>query len=212
MLALTGLVAGYRGRPIARVSSLSVGAGQAAVLGGASGAGKTTLMLAVAGLADRLAGTVCIGGEDVGRLSPRARDRHRGEHVGLIFQDLHLVPGLSALDNMLLAPFATGVRRDRTRARALLDRLGIAHRADARAETLSRGEAQRLAIARATLMQPRLILADEPTASLDDEACAAVLELLLEATRESGAALVVATHDARVRARFPHGVTAEAAR
>lgn len=210
MLTLNGLVAGYRGRPLSKVSSLSVASGAAALLGGASGAGKTTLLLAIAGLADQLGGTISIDGEDVGRLSPRARDRHRGEHIGIIFQDLHLVPGLSAIDNMLLAPFATGARRDRVRARALLDRLGVAHRATARAETLSRGEAQRLAIARAMLMEPRLILADEPTASLDDESCAAVLDLLIEATRESGAALVVATHDARVRARVPNAVRAEA--
>jgi putative ABC transport system ATP-binding protein len=212
MLALKGLVAGYRGRPVSRIGHLSVGAGEAALLAGASGAGKTTLLLAIAGLADRLEGAICVDGRDLAQLGPRARDRHRGEHIGLVFQDLHLVPGLSALDNMLLAPFATGVRRDRGQARALLDRLGIAHRADARAETLSRGEAQRLAIARATLMQPRLILADEPTASLDDGSSAAVLDLLVEATREAGAALVIATHDARVRARVPRSVTAEAVR
>lgn len=209
-LAVNGLVAGYRGKPIAHIANLTVGAGEAAVLGGVSGSGKTTLLLAIAGLADRLEGAICIDGEDVGRFSGTARDRHRGRHIGLIFQDLHLIPGLSALDNMLLAPFATGARQDRSRAKTLLDRLGIADRAQARAETLSRGEAQRLAIARAMLMEPRLILADEPTASLDDEACAAVLGLLLEATREAGAALVVATHDARVRALVPHVVQAEA--
>lgn len=210
-LTVKGLVAGYAGMAIARVAHLSVGAGEAAVLGGASGSGKTTLLLAVAGLADRLDGEVCVDGEDVGRYSGAARDRHRGRHIGLIFQDLHLIPGLSALDNMLLAPFATGARQDRARALALLDRLAIADRAQARAETLSRGEAQRLAIARAMLMEPQLILADEPTASLDDDACAAVLGLLLEATREAGAALVVATHDARVRALVPHVVQAQAA-
>ena len=211
-LLLKGLVAGYAGRPIARVPYLAVANGEAAVLGGRSGAGKTTLLLAVAGLADQLDGSVCLDREDLGRLPPRRRDRHRGAHIGLIFQDLHLVPGLSALDNMLLAPFAAGVRRDHGRAAALLDRLGVGARAHARAETLSRGEAQRVAIARSMLMQPRLVLADEPTASLDDEAAAAVVDLLIEATRESGAALVVATHDARVRARLPHVVEAEAAR
>ncbi|WP_199857385.1 ATP-binding cassette domain-containing protein [Sphingomonas sp. EC-HK361] len=109
-LAVKGLVAGYGGKPIARVAHLAVGAGDAAVLGGVSGSGKTTLLLAVAGLADRLEGTICIDGEDVGRFSSAARDCHRGRHIGLIFQDLHLIPGLSALDNMLLAPFATGAR------------------------------------------------------------------------------------------------------
>ena len=123
---------------------------------------------------------------------------------------MHLIPGLSALDNLLLAPFAAGVRRDRTKAQGLLERLGLSNRIHARAETLSRGEAQRTAIARAMLLYPYLILADEPTASLDDEACTAVLDLLLQATRESGAALVIATHDARVRARVSNRARAEA--
>ena len=211
VLAIAGLVAGYAARPIARMGALTVAGGKAAVLAGPSGAGKTTLLLAIAGLADVLAGSIDIDGADVARLTSRQRDRHRGRHIGLVFQDLHLVPGLSALDNMLLAPFAAGVPSDRTRARALLDRLGLSHRIGARAETLSRGEAQRVAIARAMLLRPQLILADEPTASLDDEACRTVLGLLLDATRETGAALVIATHDARVKASVPDIAWAEAA-
>lgn len=211
MLEVTDLIAGYGGRAIARLDGLSVDSGSAAVLGGASGSGKTTLLLAIAGLSERLTGTIQIEGKHIGSLSDRARDRHRGRHIGLIFQDLHLIPGLSALDNLLLAPFAAGVPRDRAKARGLLERLGLGARIDARAETLSRGEAQRAAIARAMLMGPQLILADEPTASLDDAACEAVLALLVEATRESGAALVIATHDARVRSRIPHLATVGAA-
>lgn len=211
MLAVDDLVAGYRGRAIARLEKLSVEQGGAAILGGASGSGKTTLLLAIAGLADRLSGAIRVEGEDVGIFPDRVRDRHRGRHIGLIFQDLHLIPGLSALDNLLLAPFAAGAPRDRSKARALLERLGLGNRTDALAETLSRGEAQRAAIARAMLMEPHLILADEPTASLDDAACDAVLALLLEATQASGAALVIATHDARVRSRIPYLVLAEAA-
>lgn len=211
MLAVDDLVAGYRGHAVARLGHLSLRGGEAAVLAGASGAGKTTLLLAIAGLADRLSGSVHIAEEEVTRLKPRARDRHRGRHIGLIFQDLHLVPGLSALDNLLLAPYATGVRQDRIRAARLLEGLGLAARMHAPAEKLSRGEAQRTAIARAMLMEPQLILADEPTASLDDEACEAVLSLLLRATEESDAALVIATHDARVKARLANVATVEPA-
>ncbi len=211
MLKVKGLVGGYRGKAISRLGYLSVRPGEAAILSGASGAGKTTLLLAIAGLADQMDGLVSIDGDDVGTLAPRARDRHRGRHIGMIFQDLHLIPGLSTIDNLLLAPFATGAARDRPKARSLLERLGLGHRVEARAETLSRGEAQRAAIARAMLMTPKLILADEPTASLDDAACDAVVGLLLDATRDSGAALVVATHDARVRARIPDLVMAGAA-
>lgn len=210
-LRTSGLVAGYRGHAIAKLGGLEVRSGDAAVLGGRSGTGKTTLLLAIAGLADQLGGSVLLDGVDLDAMGSSARDRHRGRNIGLIFQDLHLVPGLSAIDNMLLAPFAAGARRDHARASALLDRLGVGSRAGARAETLSRGEAQRVAIARTMLMEPRLILADEPTASLDDDAAHAVVDLLLEATRESGAALVVATHDARVRGRIAQGAEAEAA-
>lgn len=210
-LSATDLVAGYRGRPIAKLAGLAVAAGEAGVLGGRSGTGKTTLLLAIAGLADRLGGSILLDGVDLDAMSGSGRDRHRGRNIGIIFQDLHLVPGLSAIDNMLLAPFAIGARRDHARAAVLLDRLGVGERADARAETLSRGEAQRVAIARTMLMDPRLILADEPTASLDDEAAAVVIDLLLEATRDSGAALIVATHDSRVRARIGQAAEAMAA-
>lgn len=210
-LRASGLVAGYRGCAIAKLGSLNVRAGEAAVLAGRSGTGKTTLLLAIAGLADQLDGSVLLDGVDLDAMSAGRRDRHRGRNIGIIFQDLHLVPGLSATDNMLLAPFAAGATQDRVQAATLLDRLGVGHRAGARAETLSRGEAQRVAIARTMMMRPQLILADEPTASLDDEAADAVVELLLEATRESGAALVVATHDARVRARIGQAAEAEAA-
>ena len=211
MLEVTQLVAGYDGKPVARLAALSIAPGEAAVLSGASGSGKTTLLLAIAGLAQVTGGSIRVDGQDVAALSPRQRDRHRGRSIGLIFQDLHLVSGLSALDNMLLAPFASGNRPDRNRALAMLERLGVRDHADAAADTLSRGQAQRVAIARAVLMQPRLILADEPTASLDDEACAAVLSLLSETAREHGAALLIATHDGRVRSHIPQSVMAEAA-
>lgn len=211
MLELSNLIAGYGRRPLARLGHFAVEDGEAALLTGPSGAGKTTLMLAIAGLADILQGHVTIAGRDMATLPARERDRHRGRHIGTIFQDLHLVPGLSVLDNLLLAPFASGRRQDRARGSELLTRLGLAGRIHARAETLSRGEAQRTAIARAMLIGPSLILADEPTASLDDDSCEAVLDLLLDATRESGAALVIATHDSRVRARISNIAVAEAA-
>ncbi len=211
MLEVTGLVAGYGGHGIARVDRLVVEPGGAAVLAGSSGAGKTTALLAIAGLAERIDGEIVIAGEAMSRLGARARDRHRGAHIGMIFQDLHLVPGLSAVDNLLLAPYACGAAQRRGEAVTLLDRLGLGDRVNADASTLSRGEAQRAALARALLLQPKLILADEPTASLDDESCAAVLDLLTAATREAGAALVVATHDVRVKAVIPHVVEARRA-
>lgn len=208
MLVVENLVAGYGGTALARLPELRVEAGRSALLLGPSGSGKTTLLLAIAGLADILGGTVRIGDVEPKALTARARDRFRGRQIGLVLQDLHLIAGLSTLENLLLAPFAAGAPQDRARALALLDELGLGALVNRRAETLSRGQAQRAAIARAMLLQPKLILADEPTASLDDGACALVGDLLIRAAAETGAALVIATHDTRLRSRMSVSVDA----
>lgn len=210
MLTLRDLVADYGEAPVARLPWLSLESGQAALLLGPSGVGKTSLLLAIAGLARIFAGDVEVDDQNLARLDRRRIQRFRAAHIGFVFQDLHLVTGLSVLDNVLLAPFASGRAQDRDRARSLLERLGLGEAAKRPAETLSRGQAQRVAIARALLQTPRLILADEPTASLDDSACERVADLLLEGARESGAALLVATHDQRLRARIGQVVEVEA--
>ena len=202
MLDIDGLAAGYAGRPVARLDALRLGPGEGGLLVGPSGCGKTTLLLAIAGLTDILGGSVRIGDVDLAALPAAPRDAFRGRAIGLVFQDLHLIAGLTVLDNVLLAPFAAGLPQDRGRAVSLLGDLGLAGHARRRAETLSRGEAQRVAIARAMLLEPRLILADEPTASLDDENCARVAGLLAHAARETGAALLIATHDSRLKTLF----------
>jgi putative ABC transport system ATP-binding protein len=209
MLVVEDLVVGYGGAAVARLPALELQAGQAALILGASGSGKTSLLLGMAGLVDVLSGRVRIGDVDITALPAAARDRFRGRHIGLVFQDIHLIPGLSVLDNLLLAPYAAGLPQDRARALELLARLGLDAKAHRRAETLSRGQAQRAAIARAMLLKPQVILADEPTASLDDAACETVGDLLTTAAAESGAALLVATHDHRLKARIPLSVAAE---
>jgi len=210
MLDIDGLASGYGARPVARLGHLTLAPGEAALLTGPSGSGKTTLLLAIAGLARRHAGRATVGGIDLHDLPPARRDRFRGRSIGFVFQDLHLVTGLSALDNVLLAPYAAGAPQDRARALALLGELGLGDLARAAAARLSRGQAQRVAIARAVLQKPKLILADEPTASLDDEAAAAVCDLLLAAAAANGAALVIATHDRRLRERIARQVAIEA--
>ena len=209
MLHAADVVAGYAGLPVARLASLEVREGETALLLGPSGSGKTTLLLAMAGLAQVLGGTVRIDDADLAAMGAPARDRFRGRSIGLVFQDLNLIPGLTTLENVLLAPFAAGAAQDRGRALELLDELGLADRAHRPAETLSRGQAQRAAIARAMLMRPRLILADEPTASLDDASCDRVAALLARAAKETGAALVIATHDLRLLGRTSLTATAE---
>ena len=209
MLRVTDLTAGYGKRPVARLPALQVAAREAALLLGPSGSGKTTLLLALAGLATTFDGTIEVDGVNPASLSAAARDRFRGRQVGFVFQDIHLIAGLSTLDNLLLAPFAAGVAQDRGRAAALLAELGLADQISQPAQTLSRGQAQRAAIARAMLLRPKLILADEPTASLDDDACQVVGALLLRAARETDAALVIATHDQRLKAMIAKTVMAE---
>ena len=208
-LSVRGVEAGWGGRPVARLPDLSLAAGEGALLLGGSGSGKTTLLLAIGGLLERTAGSIAVDGVDPGQLRPAERDRWRGRCVGFVFQDLQLVAGLSVLDNLLLAPFAAGAPQDRTRARQLLEQLGLAGLERRHAERLSRGQAQRAALARAMLLRPKLILADEPTASLDDAGADAVSDLLLAAAKETGASLVIATHDSRLKTRFARQVSVE---
>lgn len=204
------LVTGYQNRPVARLGHLEVRAGDSAVLLGSSGSGKTTLLLAIAGLAQVLSGRAEVRGESLHRQYGVAADHRRGKLLGFIFQNIHLIAGLSVLDNVLIAAFAVGVAQDRSRALQLLEAMNLGELAHRRAETLSRGQAQRVAIARAMLLRPSLILADEPTASLDDASCDAVASLLLKAMHDTGAALLIATHDQRLRQRFGSQVAVEA--
>ena len=171
---------------------------------GPSGVGKTTLLHVLAGILRPTSGSVTLDGEV---LYPAADhdDRWRASRIGVIPQLLHLLPSLSALDNVRLAQYFVGNAESGT-ASALLKNLGLQARLNARPEKLSVGEQQRVAIARAIVNKPRLLLADEPTSSLDDANSERAVELLFEAARMTGALLVVATHDARIRERFARQV------
>ncbi len=209
MLMVENLVTARGATPVSRLGELHVVPGQTALLLGPSGSGKTTTLLALAGLAPIVSGVARVDETDLTGLDRRKWDRFRADEIGFVFQDIHLVAGLSTIDNVLLGEFAAGRRADRTTAQTLLSELGLADKARQPAERLSRGEAQRVAIARAMLTKPRLILADEPTASLDDDACETVFALLRRAATETGAALVIATHDNRLRTRADTMVHAE---
>jgi putative ABC transport system ATP-binding protein len=208
-LRLDGIVVDHRrkGAPPFRalaIDRLEIAAGARVGFAGPSGAGKSTLLNLVAGLLVPTEGAVAWGAERLDRLGEGARDRWRRRTLGFVFQDFHLVDELSALDNVLMpARFDRFVLREgiEARARALLERVGIDD-PDRRAVRLSRGERQRVAVARALLTAPRLILADEPTASLDAEAGRAVGELLVAAARESGATLLVVAHDETLLSRL----------
>jgi putative ABC transport system ATP-binding protein len=182
--------------------SLAVEPGAIVGVTGPSGAGKTTLLHIIAGLLRPDGGAVRWGSAELGTLAEAARDRWRRDNVGLVFQDFQLLAELSVIENILL-PIRfdqwRATRAARGRAAMLANRVGLDGRT-ARAGALSRGEQQRLAIARALMRAPRLILADEPTASLDAENGARVRDLLLDCARESGASLLFVSHDATLLA------------
>ncbi|OLP61366.1 ABC transporter [Xaviernesmea oryzae] len=189
--------------PVLAIDRLHVKAGSRVAVTGASGSGKSTLVHLLTGLERPKAGSIRWGGSDLGRLSTGRRDAFRARNIGLVMQDFHLFPGLSALENVLL-PVRLGWRMTpdmRKRALALLDITGIA-RAGQPVETLSRGEMQRVAVARALLLKPSVIIADEPTASLDRRAGEDVSALLVRLAGEEGATLIVVTHDPALLTRL----------
>lgn len=172
------------------------------LLRGASGSGKSTLLALMAGLLTPSQGRLTLDGVDVGALAPAARDAWRGERLGFVPQRLHLSPSLDVRDNLSLPYVAAGLKPDRARMDALMDELGVGALQDRRPHALSQGQAQRVALARALLRAPRFVLADEPTANLDVEACATTLALLRRTATDHGLCLVIASHDARVEAAW----------
>lgn len=181
---------------------LSLDTGDAALLLGASGSGKTTLLSVLAGLLKPDGGEVLIEGQDLYGLSSKARDRLRGRNFGFVFQTLHLLPSLTLAQNIMLAADMAGVKPEAARLTYLLESLGLVDKAQRKPDALSQGEQQRAAIARAVLLRPQIIVADEPTSALDDENADAVMTLLEQQAAEAGAALLVATHDARIKDSF----------
>lgn len=185
----------------------TVSAGKHAVLLGASGSGKTTLLHLLAGLLRPTQGKIVIGSQDIARLRGSALDRFRGQKLGLVFQQPHLLNSLTLEQNLLLAQYLAGIKQDRKVIRETLASLSLDHRRTARVTTLSQGEAQRAAIARAVLNKPVTILADEPTSSLDDPNCERVLELLQNQASAHGATLLIVTHDQRVKDHISQQLT-----
>jgi ABC-type lipoprotein export system ATPase subunit len=185
-----------------REASASVEEGRAVAVVGRSGSGKSTLLHLAAGIDEPTSGEVRVGGRPLSSLTDAARSRVRRDEVGLVFQFFHLLPHLTVLENVLLPALVAGDRPGpaEARARDLLDRVGLSARRAEPVQKLSGGEMQRVAVCRALLRRPRLLLADEPTGNLDEATGQAVMDLLLRVAREEGSTLVFVTHSRELAA------------
>lgn len=169
--------------------------GEALALSGPSGSGKTSLLLALAGLVRPETGEVLVEGQSLWAMSEAVRAKMRGRAIGFLFADFRLIDAMSVMDNLQIARASAHLALDFDRAHTLLERLQIADLAERRADSLSQGQMQRVAMARALMNTPKVLLADEPTAALDRDNGDRLINLLLDLARDEGATLILATHD-----------------
>lgn len=200
------LVGGAGAVNILRGVNLSVSAGETVSIIGPSGAGKTTLLMALSGLERPTSGHVRVAGMDLQTLSEDGLARFRREHVGIVFQSFHLIPTMTAQENVALPLEFAGAKQPADLARAALNKAGLGDRVDHYPGELSGGEQQRVALARAFVVKPALLLADEPTGNLDRETGEKVMNLLFELQQEHGTALVLITHDELLATRCGRSV------
>lgn len=187
------------------VPEFSLGAGEQVAIKGPSGCGKTTFLHLIAGIAPPTSGSIAVGDARVDELGEAARDRFRALTIGYVFQSFHLMREFSALENVELG-MSFGAKVDRSLAKSLLRRVGLGDRIDYRASQLSVGQQQRVAVARALANRPKLVLADEPTGSLDEKASERVVSLLQELCSENEAALLLVSHEREIVDRFERKV------
>ncbi len=193
----------YRNGPEIRFPDIDVPQGAVLLLRGASGTGKSTWLALAAGLLRAGGGEITVAGQDLSQLQSVATDAWRARAIGFLPQKLHLSEALTVQGNLAMAQWAAGVAHNDVRIAEVLQSLGVADLAQRKPSQLSGGQAQRVALARAVLLSPQVILADEPTASLDDEAAEAALKLMQTSAKRCHATLVIATHDARVARALP---------
>jgi putative ABC transport system ATP-binding protein len=184
------------------IARLELAAGEQMALIGRSGCGKTTLLHVISGIIKPDGGQVSIDGHDIANMPESVRDRFRARNIGYVFQTFNLLPGFSALENVLLGMSFGGGRSDAARAKSLLERVGLAHRLTHKPPMLSVGEQQRVAVARSLANRPKLLLADEPTANVDPAHQQQIVDLVRQTCREEGVALLVVTHAREVSAQF----------
>ena len=188
--------------PVLDIPRFQLAAAEQMVLMGSSGGGKTTLLHIISGISRPDSGSVTIDGLEIGRLSESGRDQFRAEKIGYVFQTFNLLPGFTALENVLLGMTFRREKIDRAWAKELLGRVGLEHRLQHRPPAMSVGEQQRVAVARALANRPRLLLADEPTANVDPANQQHVVDLIRNTCRDEKIALLVVTHAPEVARQF----------
>lgn len=206
MLETRNLTYSYPGATPITFPDILCPEGEKMLILGQSGKGKTTLLHLLAGLLTPKSGDVTVSGKSLTSLRKDQLDSFRGKNIGLIFQRSHFVKALHVGDNLRVASYLAGITVDEDRVKNLLDRLGIGHKIDQKTHTLSQGEQQRVAIARALINRPNVILADEPTSSLDDGNTGQVIDLLNTEASAEGASLIIVTHDQRLKDHFSRKV------
>lgn len=199
MVSTNQLTYQYAGGKSIAYPDLQANGGDSLLILGQSGCGKTTLLHMLGGLLRSASGSVTIHNTQIATLSDKKLDKFRGQHIGFIFQKSYFVQSLTVKDNILLAPFLAKKNTDTNRLNALAKSLGIENLLHKLPSLLSQGEQQRVSIARAIIHHPDLVLADEPTSSLDDVNTATVAALLQQLCHENGAALIIVTHDVRLK-------------
>lgn len=202
MLKLTSAEHIYNSENVVLLPDIELKEGDECVILGLSGSGKSTLLHVLGGLLKPTRGSLEINGQSLYSLSESARDKFRGKNIGIIFQQMHLVDSLTVEDNIRLAQYMSGRNINRSKIKTICDQLEISDKLTAYTDELSQGQKQRVGIARAVVNEPKLILADEPTSSLDDMRAGEVIGLLRDQAKQCGAILVISTHDNRVKQFF----------
>jgi len=192
----------YNAQTVIDLPEIELSEGESLLILGQSGSGKSTLLNVLGGLLRPTSGVLTIGETEIFSLSESARDAFRGRHIGIIFQTNHLVDSLSVRDNLRLAQYLSGLKQDDLKIDAVLSDLDLTEKKNSAVNELSEGQKQRVGIARAVINEPKVILADEPTSSLDDLRCEQVVNLLKQQASTHNATLIVSTHDQRVKNHF----------
>lgn len=207
MIQTQNLAFSYQGKVNFNFPNINSNSGQTLLITGGSGKGKTTLLHLLGGLLRPQSGTILIEETPIENLSDKKLDSFRGKNIGLVLQQSHFVEAFTVLENVILASWLATGKKAEEKAKSLLEHLGLCDQMNKLTSQLSIGQQQRVSIARALINEPKLLLADEPTSSLDDENAFKVADLLSELSKEYGAALIIVTHDQRLKDRFPNQIT-----